>query len=272
MPAMDVVHALRRLTGKAFLVFVPSGDHAIKYVLRAIKPSTDTVLVQDQGGWHTYLQFLQKAKMTVNRLPTDAGLIHPEMVPEGRRTALLINSMPAYAYYQDMQPLAAVCKKEGILLINDASGSIGTPQAKIGDIIICSLGRNKPLGIGKGGFIATDNARLFSAIKSQVPEPYNPDETALQHLLDHLPERLRFWSSINERIRQDLKDQDIIHSERKGFNVLLRIHTPEQKAGIEAYCKEHHFPYRIGPEYIRSTEPSISIEVKRLDPVSPNFL
>ena len=51
------------------------------------------------------------------------------------------------------------------MLINDVAGRIGTKEAKVGDILLGSFGRWKPLNVESGGFLATDNKEYYEFLK-----------------------------------------------------------------------------------------------------------
>ena len=153
------------LVGKKYLVFTERGNSAIKLALQAVRMmGKKKVLIQDQGGWLTYSQFIEKLGMEKIELKTDYGIVAPESLAGHQGCVLLINSMPGYAALQDMEEVADACRKNSIFLLNDASGSIGTGDAEFGDVIIGSFGHAKPVDMGHGGFIATDDERIYREV------------------------------------------------------------------------------------------------------------
>lgn len=258
---------IKDLVGKQHVYLVRRGNDAIK---QALKLSGRTrVMIQDQGGWLTYTQFIKKLRLSYSFLKTEHGLLDAKTIDKSinrifdkniERTeaamnsaVLLVNSMPGYAFVQDMMSLTRACQQKGILIINDASGSIGTEEAKQGNIILGSFGRDKPLDIGMGGFIACD-----TAMDVQEAEL---DLVRLEKALLILKEKLSFWHQLKSRILKDLDEFDIIKGE--GINVIIRFREQAEKNKIIEYCKRNNFIYTLCPRYIRVLEDAICIEVKR---------
>ena len=178
---------LKKLTGKKHIVFTSRGNAAIMASLKLAKHlGFHKILIQDMGGWITYSQFIQKLKLEQIKIKTNFGLV--EEIPDG--DVLLVNSMAGYAALHDM---SAVCKKtnnKNIFLITDVSGSIGTDEARFGDLIIGSFGRWKPLNVEEGGFIATNNADHFKFL-NRFSENINFEK--LHDKLVKLDEKLSFF-------------------------------------------------------------------------------
>ncbi|NQV09410.1 hypothetical protein HQ529_06170 [Candidatus Woesearchaeota archaeon] len=245
----ECVEMLKQLTGKKYVVITKRGNRSIKLSLRKAKElGKKELLIQDQGGWITYRQFGEELGFNITELKTNHGLI--ENVPKA--DILIVNSMTGYFAMQDMEKLS----KEDIFLINDASGSIGTEQAKFGDIILGSFGRWKPINLESGGFIAMDN-------KEYLPEDENVelDYTILYNKLKGLGERLEMFNELNKKIKNELKEFEIIDGE--GINVVVKFKNDEEKNKIINYCERNKYEYVLCPKEIRVLEYAISIEVKR---------
>lgn len=252
---MHVREKLKELTGKKYIYLTKRGNDSILQALKYAKEQGKTkVAIQNQGGWLTYKQYPKKLKMDLIELKTDYGLLDQELLPSlDDRTVLLINSMPGYCAYQEMREIQDFCKQKSILLINDATGSVGTKYAQTGDIIVGSFGKWKPVDLGKGGFIACD----FN---------YGFQESELKGLdikLDKLKQRLKGLWEISERIKHDFKEFKIIHKKFKGINVIIKFTNETEKNQIIQWCGQKGYEYTLCPRYIRVTEPAISIEVKR---------
>lgn len=259
---------LCELVGKKYLVFTPRGNASIKMSLEVLKLSGEynSVLMQDQGGWLTYPQFILKLKFEKVELKTDYGLVEPKDLSNHKNTILLINSMPGYAALQDMEVIAEACKENNIFLINDASGSIGNDEAKYGDIIIGSFGDAKPIEVGEGGFIATDDEKIYKELcELNVFKPEEEFLDALDKKIDSLDERLLFFDIKRQEAIEFLKlKHEIIHEYNKGINVIVKFKSEEEKNEITEYCKENNLEFTECPRYIRVNCPAISIEIKRL--------
>ena len=175
-------------------------------------------------------------------------------------SVLLINSLTGYFAEQDMDTIYSICAAKKCLVINDISGSIGTEIAKVGDILVCSFGLDKPLNYGEGGLIAVSNKEWFNLtqiLEDDFGAPFR------KKLLD-LEKRITYLKDINKKIKKELNDFDIIHKEKKGINVVVKIKNELQKQQLIKYCDDNKYEYTECPRYIRVNCDAISIEVKRL--------
>lgn len=254
---MDCENILKELVDKKFVIFTKRGNAAILAALKLVKHlGMKKVLIQDMGGWITYPQFIDKLKLEQVRIKTNHGLV--EEVPDG--DVLLMNSMAGYFALHDMRKVRQ--KAKNLFLINDVAGSIGTEEAKVGDLIIGSFGRWKPLNVEEGGFLATDNEDHFSFLK-QFSEDINFEKLLVK--LNNLQSKLKFFDEFSSKIKHDLKDFDVIHRDSKGVNVVVRFSDEEEKAKLINYCEKLGVSFEECPKYIRVLDQAISIEVKRID-------
>ena len=73
----DSKEVLRTLTGKKNIVFTSRGNTSILATLKYAKnKGYSTILIQDQGGWMTYPQYISRLKLNEVRLTTNYGLIN----------------------------------------------------------------------------------------------------------------------------------------------------------------------------------------------------
>ena len=260
-----VIQKIQELTGKKYIKLTQSGDHAIKHIIDlAINLQKDRIVIQDQGGWLTYKSYATKAKLIILETRTDYGLVDFEDF-EKKITAnslAIVNSLAGYFEEQNMELVSQKCKEKNCLLVNDISGSVGTEISKIGNILICSCGTYKPINLGHGGFVATNDEELFALILGNTF-----DEKQLPGLLreiEKLPLRREFFLKTSQKIKKDLKDFEIIHPTSAGINVIVKFKSEEEKKKIIDYCDNNKYPYTLCPRYIRVLENAVSIEVKRL--------
>ncbi|MFH1400418.1 MAG: hypothetical protein ABIH41_02770 [Nanoarchaeota archaeon] len=247
---------IKRLTGKAYVVFTTRGNQSILEALRHHKEKKK-VLTQDQGGWITYTQAIKKLKMQEVRLITEHGAAdrtfkaqirdHPDSV-------LLWNSMPAYAACDDTRMIHEECRKNNITFINDVSGSIGTDHAKHGDVIIGSFGKNKPIDVGEGGFIASN---------TPINTAETPPHHSLMDKLKNLEHRLAMYERERAKVIKDLNHYRIVHKDRKGINVIVLFDSDKERDALIKYCQDHHLEFTLCPRYIRVNQKAVSIEIKR---------
>jgi len=290
----DTYALLKTLTNKSNIKIVSRGNKAILYALRIAKRlGKKTVIIQDQGGWLTYKQFSKKLKLALIELKTDYGIINKKNLKNiDKNSVLLINSLTGYFAEQDMDTIYSICKKKNCLVINDISGSIGTKAAGYGDILVCSFGIDKPLNYGKGGLLAVKNKEWLKL--TEIKEE-KFDDSFYEKLLN-LEKRLQYLKKINKKIKQDLKDYNIVHKDKQGINVIVKFNNEtskqsfdgfrseaskpfrktegfskslsnkfdkKEKKQLEDYCKKNNYQYTVCPRYIRVLCDAISIEVKR---------
>ena len=264
----SVPQQLCNIVNKKYLIFCDRGNKAIKLILQVLKEDKyEQIIIQDQGGWMTYPQFISKFEFEKSELKTDYGVVNPKDLVDykTKKNAILINSMPGYAALQDMEMICESGKENNILVINDVSGSIGTDEAEFGDIVFGSFGNAKPINLGSGGFIATDDGELYKRICElnifDVNDFFLDD---LENKLDSLTHRLVFLKEKRAEVLQDLGEYDIIHPDGNGINVIVKFNNESIKNDIIKYCIEHSFEYTTCPRYIRVNCDAISIELKRL--------
>ncbi len=251
---MESKELLKKLTGKKNIYLVSRCNEAIKQSLKILdKPLT---LIQNEGGWLTYRQYPKK---TIE-LKTQNGFINLDDLEEkaNQDSVLLTHSSPGYLGNDSMEKIFKVCKSKKCLVINDCCGSIGTDAAKIGDIIVGSFGKWKPIWLGHGGFIASDG-------KLDVEENFDfSKEKELIVNLKNLDSRLEKIHEECNKIKKDLSSFDIIKKDSKGLVVIVKFRNDKERSEIVKYCEANSLEYTECPRYIRSNEKAISIEVKRL--------
>ncbi|MFH2021388.1 MAG: DegT/DnrJ/EryC1/StrS family aminotransferase [archaeon] len=258
---------LKLLTGKKHIVFTDRGNTAILLALKLAKSlGKTTAFLQDQGGWITYSQYTKKLKFEQVNIGTDYGIVEKNNLKNlDNKSVLLINSMPGYfAVQENMKEIENICRKKDIFLINDASGTIGLELAKYGDIILGSFGEWKPVEVGYGGFLAFDGdyTKLF---EENNKRPVNDFYEKLIQELAKLKTKQNSQFETAEKIKKQLKDFDIIHRERKGYNVIVKFSSNDERAKIVDFCKIYNYEFTMCPRYIRVNEDAVSIEVKRLN-------
>jgi len=251
---MESKELLKKLTGKKHVYLVSRCNEAIKQSLKILDKSL--ALIQNEGGWLTYRQYPKKYV----ELKTQNGFVDLDDLEEkaNQDSVLLMHSSPGYLGNDEMEKISTVCKSKKCLLINDCCGSIGTDAAKLGDIIVGSFGKWKPVWLGHGGFIASDE-------KLSVEENFDfSKEKELASHLESLDSRLKKIHEACSKIKKDLSDFDIIKKDSKGLVVIVKFRNDKERSEIVKYCEANNYQYTECPRYIRSNEKAISIEVKRL--------
>ena len=260
----EIKKKLSALTGKDKIILTRRGNKALKFTLKALA-GQKKVLIQDQGGWITYPQYAKELGFELAELKTDYGLIDLDELKKviDCDCILLVNSMPGYFAYENMKKIAEIAQHANAVLVNDVSGSIGTGNAKFGDIIFGSFGRWKPVSVGYGGFIALDKGyanTIFKEMQSVFDEKFAPK---LLERLEKLDETSEKFKSAAKKIKKDLNDLEIIHPDAEGFNVVVKFKDEGEKEKILKYCEQNDYEYTLCPRYIRVNDEAVCIEVKR---------
>ncbi|MDP4012613.1 MAG: DegT/DnrJ/EryC1/StrS family aminotransferase [Candidatus Nanoarchaeia archaeon] len=259
-----VKEALQELTGKKNVYLVSSGLNAIIQTLdRCYEASPDSfkmfnkLIIPDQGGRLIFKD--NKADYEIVELKTTFGVLWLTKLREvvDETSIVLLSSLAGYFAEQPMREIEEICRIKGALLINDVSGSIGRKLAQYGDIIVGSFGKFRPINLGYGGFIASDE-------KLNIKE--NFDITKLLDLkdkLDVLNDRATKIYTKAIEIKNDLKDFEILHRESNSLVVVVRYNDEDEKNKILKYCEDKNLKYKLCPKYTRVKEKAISIEVKQ---------
>jgi len=254
---------LKDLTSKKFILFVKRGNTAIRLSLKLMKKlGYKEVLLQDQGGWLTYKTSCTKEKLEPVELKTNYGILNSKILKDYSNCALLMNSMPGYAALQNMKLFERVCEEQKIFLINDATGSIGTPEAERGNVVLGSFGEDKPVDLGHGGFIATNKYEYLEFLEKNNPDYRIDFELLLKHL-NNLVKRLNYYKLIRSKVLDDLRDYDIIHRKKQGINVIVRYYSELERERLINYCNNEKLEFTLCPRIIRVKEKAVCIEVKR---------
>lgn len=254
-----VKDALKRLTGKKNVYLVDSFVSAIGQALdRCYEANSEgfscpnTLLIPDQAGRRIFLS--QKENFNIIEVKTHLGallLTHLRSIVNDK-SILLMSSLGGFFVKQPMREIDEICKIKNSLLINDISGSIGTYNAGYGDILVCDF---KPLGFN-GAFIACDE-------KLNIKENFDVLKyDDLLNFLDGLNGKLLKIKELSKKVKEDLKEFEIVHRESESLVVVVRYRNEEDKDKMLKYCEDAKFEYKICPKYIRLKEKAISIEVK----------
>ena len=267
-----IISKLNKITKHKNCKLTCSGNAAILCALSLARTAGKTrILIPDQGGWVSYKTYPELLNLETAEIKTNAGIIKPGDLESqlDNKCALILASFAGYFAEQPLKEISAVCKKKRTLLIEDVSGSIGCKNlcnGEYSDIIIGSFGRHKLIDIGFGGFISVKDKQLFEKGRAVLSSTKFCaalcDELSAQ--LDTLQDRLDFLLNLSGKIKKDLNDQDIIHKNKDGLNVIVRYHDDDKKEEIIKYCKKNNYQFVICPKTYKVIEPAISIEVKRI--------
>lgn len=267
---------LRKLTGHNIIELTSRGNTAIFAALYLARQATlvdkkivkNIVLIPDQGGWFTYRKYPKMLGLEAKEIETDKGIIDAESIIKDKKVLCLLYANPAgYFAEQPYKEIYSHNKKNNIITILDVTGCIGDgiKYGNYADILVGSFGEYKPVDAGYGGFVSVKDKDIHSKGKEIFnTDPF--DESYAKKLFERLgslDKRYLHFDKINKKIKNDLKDCDIIHKDKKGINVVIRFRTEPEKERLINYCERNNYPFKLCPMYIKVNEKAISIEVQR---------
>ncbi len=271
----NILDKLRNLTRHKSVKLTNCGNSAIFAAFCIAKQlGKDTIIIPDQGGWISYKTYPKLLDLKIEEVKTDDGIINLDSLKKlaNKKSAIIVPSFAGYFAEQPMKKIAEICKKQNTLLIEDASSAIGDKtlcDGRVSDIIIASFGKAKPVDLGYGGFISTNDRENLDKIKD-VFSFIEFEESFQEKLLEKLSNveaRLKKLFAQHDKIVKELekyKGFDVVHRQSRGINVVVRFKTEEEKKKITDYCEKNKLEYTMCPRYIRLEEKAVSIEVKRL--------
>ncbi|MFA6088498.1 MAG: DegT/DnrJ/EryC1/StrS family aminotransferase [Candidatus Woesearchaeota archaeon] len=263
---MDAKKILFEKTGKSNISFTNRCNDAIKCAYNiCAKMNSDCkkVLCQKEGGWMTYDQFALKMGFDVSYVDTNDSIVDLEdlkkKVSSGEYLFIIFNRIPGYFCKNDVSEINKICHEYNVLTIEDQCAELALTNS---DFIVCSFGRWKPLNLGHGGFIASNNL-LDVAIECKYPEL---SSEVLPFLLN-CDERVSKLKEIVLRVKKELTDLklNVVRPEFTELNVIVSFQDDLEKQKILDYCALNTFEFEECPRDIRINKKAISIEIKRMD-------
>jgi dTDP-4-amino-4,6-dideoxygalactose transaminase len=262
-------------TGHEYSKIVGSGNSAILAVMSNFKGK---VMVPDQGGWSGFRKMANFKGIETIEVPTDKGIINPDVLDNYIKTqspeALFITSFAGYMAEQLVKDLYEVCEDNGVLLVEDASGSIGDPEKRLGKgnhahVIIASTGTPKTVNVGSGGFITTDDKKLLDN-SNYILKSLKADPVTCAGIAEEMKKASEIVSSTMkscEILKEKLKELKIYHRNKRGINVCISNDNPK-KAGYnlrQSLKVDGGGIVTVCPRYDRIKEKAVCIELKNLD-------
>ncbi len=272
----EALRDIKDVTGHRYARLVSSGNAAILSVLKAINGS---IALPDQGGWKAFKDFQAMFGQDVFEIKTDMGIVDPaDLDRELKRLGPKAFCVPSFAGYiaeQDIKEISRVCRENGVMLVEDASGAIGDSRlakGKYSDVIVCSTGTPKILNLLSGGFFTTSRRQIMDDSIDIVKTCKMSPATAaglIEELKDagKLIDRLVGYSDILKEMLGDVAD--VVHADRRGICTGFRHPGPIELA---KRAKENGMVTDFGrtflttcPRYERFLEYGIVVELKKLD-------
>jgi dTDP-4-amino-4,6-dideoxygalactose transaminase len=178
-----------RYLGVRYGVAVNSGTSALEIAVAAtgVGPG-DEVIVPSYSFYSTASAVLKaRAKPVFADVRLEDGSLDPEEVRKaatGRTKAVIavhLAGVPA-----DLDRLVDVCRAGGLILIEDVAQGVGSEWrgrklGSFGALSCFSFQASKQLAAGEGGFIGTDERRLFSRCSALSNVGLSPDADPSEH-------------------------------------------------------------------------------------------
>ncbi len=266
---LKILSFLQKLIGHSFLEIVTRGNSAIDSAL-SILPKDKILLIPEEGGWIHYQKGPKKMGLKVIEVKCTDAKINlkdlQEKLAQYSPSAFLYQNPGGYFAEQPMKDIYESCRKYNCLVILDVSGAIGTKlcAGKFADIMIGSFGEGKLVNAKSGGFISCKEEALFNQLKLEKLKD-EPQLEIIYEQLTNLQQRIKFLSKKIKKLRQNLKEFEIVHPKDLGFVVVVKYKDDEEKSKITYYCQQNSLHFTECPRYIRLKQPAISIEVKQLE-------
>ena len=262
---------LQGIVQHKYLELTTRGNTAIDAALSII-PAGQKILIPEEGGWLHYKTGPKKIGLLTEEVKCDDAAINLDDLRQKLHTdeyaALLYQNPGGYHAEQPVREIYTLCRKHNCLVISDISGAIGTPLGKgdYADILVCSFGTWKLVEAKAGGFISTNNSKLWDQLQGKIKTLRDEKILAIiRERLNELPKRIQQLAEIRNTVLAAGQEQGwkILHPHDFGTVVIVPFATEREKQKIIKYCTQNQLEWTECPRYIRLNTPAISIEIKR---------
>jgi len=267
----EVEDRIVEFTGHQTVKIVNSGNAALLVVMNSL-PSP--FLIPDEGGWRGFKQIPKLLGKETITLKTRLGFIEPEkletILKDKKPSALFLTSFAAYTAEQPIKEIYDICSENGVMLVEDASGSIGDPKGRLcngnyNHVIVASTGSPKVVNAGGGGFIATSTRRILGdniLLRTLKVDPYLP--AAINEELKRAPHTLKKLIKATKYIKNRLGN--VYHPKSRGVNVIIPTQNPRRDARrLREKIKVDGNILTVCPSYDRLKRKAIAVEIKNLE-------
>jgi len=265
--------SIEKITGHDHARVLSSGNAAIMAAMANIE---GLVMIPDQGGWSGFRKMAEFLGRTVLYLPTSEGVVDEEILEEQLKQkkpdALFITSFAGYMAEQPVKAIFEICEDQGVLLVEDASGSVGDPEGNLanGDhshVLVASTGSPKVVNVGNGGFISTSDPQKFQdtgfLLKTLQASPVTC--AGLREEIKKAPLNLVKNIDACKFIKKELKT--CLHPDKRGINVTVPVDEPKKigRTMRQALNVKGGGMITTCPRYDRIKQPAVCLEIKNLD-------
>jgi hypothetical protein len=265
------IQLCKTYTAKQHVFLTSRCNTAIQLALKACKDlGKKTVFIPDSGGWMYYEKFIQNQGLAVSFIPTTDGYFDSQILSKCQMTntsVLLAHSLAGYFRELPTDDLANFCSKNEVVYIEDICGTIASKPC-VGDILVCSFGKAKPVDFGSGGCIATSDsyfAQFFQTHLSSYEISSSTNFSQLFEQLQHISSRYIFLTDVVRRTVQLLHSRgfECIFDER-ALVIIIPYANDTIKEAIIALLDAQKIEHTLCPRYIRSNTQAVCAEIKRL--------
>jgi len=265
---------IKKFTKHDSCKLVNSGNSAIFIAMNNVKGD---IIIPDQGAWHGFKQiakFLGKNLVTVK---TYYGLVKTDFLDEilddiSEGSALFLTSLAAYTAEQDMKSISKYCRDNGILLVEDVSGSIGDTHEHLcngfySDVIVGSTGEPKIVNVGNGGFISTSIPNFFKD-SNILLKSFKCDKITCVGIYNELNfAKSNFVNTVNACNILKKGINNVMHPDKRGINVIFQNDNAKELSWKlrDSFDVEGRGIITRCPNYNRLKIKGIALEVKNLD-------
>jgi hypothetical protein len=268
--------ALSKTTGHNRVEITNNGSDAIYLTLSMIG---GTIMLPDQGIWSGTKEHCKQLGIKVHTLKTNLGLVDPEVLRHALAkhtpNALLITSFTGYIAQQNLMKISKVCREQDVLLIEDASASIGDRKLAKGahaDVILGSARAPKLLNLSSGGYIISNNFDIMNGIM-ELNKSYSPNPVICAGIEGELQTTSKTidklaWAA--ENLKSNL--ENVVHKDERGICVGARHQNPKRLVknvrNLGLVTEGGRSIITTCPRFDRFLEKGIVMEIKKIDPYS----
>ncbi len=266
--------ALSNATGHKHAATVANGSRAIHTVFSAVDGA---LLIPDQGIWTGTASHAANLDMPLHKLPTELGVVNPATLDgylsQHEIRAFFLTSFAGYIANQDLEAISRICRDHGVLLIEDASGSVGgwvLADGRLSDVILGSARAPKLLNLEQGGFITTDREDILEKVSS-TGSRFKAETSTHASMIKSLTNARAVLERLIEfsvSLKKNLGPV-VVHPDRQGPCAGLHVDNPKKAAKT---ALKDGFKTVAGrailtpcPRFDRFLESGLVVELKKLD-------
>jgi len=267
---------ISNITRHEHVKMVNSGNSAILGVMSTFQGK---ILIPDQGGWIGFKKTADFLGLKTVEAKTDWGIIELDLlidiIEKESPEAFFLTSFAGYMAEQPVQDIYQICEDRGVILVEDASGSLGDSTGQLANgrhahVILASTGSPKVVNVGSGGFISTDDKKILDNMKN-IQKALKTDPTTCAGVSEEIKNAQQILYQTIEAcqfMKNSLKEyENVLHPKKRGTNICIFLNNPK-KAGYnlrKSFNVQDGGMVTVCPRYERILANAVCIEIKNLD-------